>query len=422
MAAAHWIRLAGFLVTFAAAAAAAGAQPVTSPTSAIDVQDDSQALAQDAAQYAQRHVVSLPEAVRRLEAQEASAAVTDRIGRALRHRLAGISIEHGPQYRVVVLLTGQEPVVDQSALAAGSPVPVVFRLGAYATRDQIVSAMRTRQLAMRASFPNARGMGLDARTGELVLLVSGADADQQGTAAMRAHAESLTGVPVRVEIADRSGNMVRGGGRVEGLSATDGKRYACTTGFVVGSGLRTGVVTAAHCPDTLVYRDLDGSRVPLDFVGAWGAHYQDVQLHESSRAEAPLFYADRRAGALRRVTGARSRAGTRVGDVVCHWGESSGYSCSEVKLVDFAPPGDLCAGPCEPVWVAVAGSRCVAGDSGGPVFSGTVAFGIVKGGSWSGNRCNLYFYMSTDFLPDGWSLLREQQPPARSEATGRQRT
>ncbi len=411
MAAARVARLAGFLVTFAAAATAAGAQPLSSPgagpaASTIEVQEDSQALAQDAAQYAQLHLVSLAEAVRRLEAQEASAAVTDRIGRALRHRLAGISIEHRPQYRIVVFLTGDEPVVDQSALAAGSPVPVVFKLGASATRDQIVSAMRNQQAALRASFPNARGMGLDARTGELVLLVSGADADRQGTAVMRAHAQGLTGVPVRVEISDRSENLVRGGGRVEGVNAADGKRYACTTGFVVASGLSTGVVTAAHCPDVLVYRDRDGARVPLTFVGAWGARYQDVQLHESRRVEEPLFYADRRAGALRRVTGARSRANTRAGDVVCHWGESSGYSCSEVKLTDFSPPGELCAGPCEPVWVAVAGSRCMAGDSGGPVFSGTVAFGIVKGGSWTNNRCNLYFYMSTDFLPAGWSLLR----------------
>jgi hypothetical protein len=252
-------------------------------------------------------------------------------------------------------------------------------------------------------------MGLDARTGELVLLLPGADADEYRNAAMRAQAEALTGVPVRVEPADRSELMVRGGGRVEGLNPGDGKRYACTTGFVVTSGSRTGVVTAAHCPDSLIYRDRDGSNVPLDFVGGWGARYQDVQVHESSRAEQPLFYADRRTGALRRVTGTRSRANTRVGESVCHWGESSGYSCSEVRLTDFAPPGDLCAGPCEPVWVAVAGPRCIAGDSGGPVFSGTVAFGIVKGGSRLGPRCNMYYYMSTDFLPDGWSLLSDQQ-------------
>jgi hypothetical protein len=57
--------------------------------------------------------------------------------------------------------------------------------------------------------------------------------------------------------------------------------------------------------------------------------------------------------------------------------------------------------------VTVAGPHCRGGDSGAPIFNGTVAFGIVKGGSWSrSGRCNFYFYMSTDYLPKGWSLLR----------------
>jgi hypothetical protein len=82
------------------------------------------------------------------------------------------------------------------------------------------------------------------------------------------------------------------------------------------------------------------------------------------------------------VTSWRNRTSTRAGDIVCHRGEHSGYSCAEVELVDYAPPGTLCAGPCDPVWVTVAGPKCAGGDSGGPVFSGTIAFGILKGGSY----------------------------------------
>jgi len=58
------------------------------------------------------------------------------------------------------------------------------------------------------------------------------------------------------------------------------------------------------------------------------------------------------------------------------------------------------------VWVAVSGPSCRAGDSGGPVFAGTIAFGIAKGANYArGGACSLYYYMSTDFLPTGWSLL-----------------
>jgi hypothetical protein len=79
-----------------------------------------------------------------------------------------------------------------------------------------------------------------------------------------------------------------------------------------------------------------------------------------------------------------------------------------VELTDYAPPGDLCGGPCAPAWVTVSGPSCKGGDSGGPVFLGSTAFGILKGASYAGSgRCDFYYYMSTDFLPDGWALLTE---------------
>src|SRR3712207_7274536 len=53
-----------------------------------------------------------------------------------RSRLAGISIQHAPDYRIVVLLTGREPVAERTV--AG--VPVEFRTGARATRAQAIAA------------------------------------------------------------------------------------------------------------------------------------------------------------------------------------------------------------------------------------------------------------------------------------------
>ena len=78
-----------------------------------------------------------------------------------------------------------------------------------------------------------------------------------------------------------------------------------------------------------------------------------------------------------------------------------GYSCAEVQLTDYAPPGTLCGGPCEPTWVTVPGPSCIAGDSGGPVFIGTTAFGIAKGiNRTQSGACNFYYYMSTDYFAD----------------------
>jgi hypothetical protein len=181
--------------------------------------------------------------------------------------------------------------------------------------------------------------------------------------------------------------------------------YPIVLYFVVTDGTQVGLATAAHCPDQLDYIEPGGGELPLTMIGAWGARYQDVQIHLGGQAFAPLFFADKGKTVSRPVTSWRNRASTRSGDLVCHRGERTGYSCAEVLFVDYAPPGDLCAGPCEPTWVAVRGPTCKGGDSGGPVFSGSIAFGLVKGSSYTGDgRCRLYYYMSTDYLPPGWTV------------------
>lgn len=395
-------------VATAASAQALLAPPAPPPAVAGRIQTSAEALAQDAAGYARRYGLTLEQAVLRLRALQASAAATDRIRQTFRARLVGVSIDHSPALRISVLLTGTAPVADTSFALEGLAVPIVFRTGAAVTGDDVIRAMLQRGPELNALLPLNRGMGLDARSGELVMLVRATDAARSDLAAIRARAETLTGVKVRFDLADRAVEdlAIAGGARIEGMHP-DGKRYACTTGFAVTDGTRSGIATAAHCPDEVVYQDPDGGSVALTFAGQWGARTQDVQVNVSPVAQQPLFYADRRVGSLRRVARAQSRLSTRAGEWLCHYGESSGYSCAEVELTQFAPPGLLCGGACAPTWVSVRTRDCRSGDSGGPVFSGDIAFGITKGGSGGrGTRCNFYFYMSTDFLPIGWRLLQ----------------
>jgi streptogrisin C len=256
------------------------------------VQTQGQALAEDAAQYAARFGVAADEALRRLRAQQASVAATDAIRNEFAARLAGVAIEHQPEYRIVVLLTGSEPVAERSV--AG--VPIVFRTGARATREQAVAAMRRHLIDLRSELPGARGAGYDQRTGEVVLLIPSADAGRFGLDAIHARAEQISGVPVRVVVNDllEQNMSVDGGGYVSGEAG--GHRERCTTAFVVTDGARTGVATAAHCPDELDYRDRDGGEVPLPFAGQWGLAYQDVQINLSPDATQPLFFCNRGAG------------------------------------------------------------------------------------------------------------------------------
>jgi hypothetical protein len=388
------------------------------------------ALMQDAAEYARRFGVPFDEALRRLRAQGDSVPATDALRETFKNRWAGIAIEHLPTYRIVVLLTGTDPVPDQQVVAGGMTVQIVFRTGATATREAVLAAITAYQAKIHDSLPHPPGLGVDQRTGELVVMIASGDADLDRHGALRTRIAAMTDVPVRIDVVDRPVDMqaeiapaatevapapdgaIEGGGRVVGT--VDGKRYACTTGFVVSDGVRDGVVTAAHCPDTLSYvgkRPSDGSRQewPLDFVGQWGWGYQDVQVNVATAPDisyAPLFYADTAKTIARPVATWRYRTSTRAGDFVCHRGERTGYSCAVVAMVDFAPAGDLCGGACLPTWVAVEGPTCQGGDSGAPVFEGSTALGIVKGGTYRRDgSCLFYYYMSTDYLPQGWTLL-----------------
>jgi hypothetical protein len=352
------VRLSTAVAAIALALAPAGAvaQSVNTPAPPPARQSPAQALAQDAGEYAARHLVPLDEAMRRLRAQEESVAATDRIARLYRDRLAGIAIEHSPDYRIVVLLAGDEPVPEQRILAGGMTVPVEFRTGARATRDQIVAALLERQPAIRAALPDALGMGLDPRTGELVVLLRDRMLDDE-QALLEAELGTIAGVPVRsARLAAKT--RISASRADRGWSAPIRPTAAATPAPPASSSPTArapGSLPAAHCPDAATYLAPDGSAIPLEFVGQWGVGWQDVQVHVSAGPQGPYFYADRDKAAVRTLTGRRARASTRAGDSVCHRGESTGYSCSEVELTDFSPPGDLCAGPCTPSWVTVKG-------------------------------------------------------------------
>ena len=365
-------------------------------------------LAQDAAAYAALYRLTEAEAERRLRAQEATVAFTEALRIAHADRLAGISIEQQPVFRLVVLLTGTDAVADEVVEADGQAIPVVFRTGAAATLDALAAAARDRQAQIRQALAHPPGIGIDQRTGDLVVIVAGADLDAEGRDALTARLAAIAGVPVRVRSIDRPSvdQAAEGGARLVGSNPGDPHRYLCTAGFVVTDGSRTGIATAAHCPDELSYVDAGGQAHPMAFVGQWGWGFQDVQINVGDEPLAPRFLADTAKTVSRPVLAQRGAAAMRAGDVVCHRGERTGYSCGAVELTSFAPAGDLCGGACSPTWITVAGPQCGGGDSGAPVFVGTTALGILKGGSYrTDGSCGFYFYMSTQYLPTGWHLL-----------------
>ncbi|PXA89258.1 hypothetical protein DMC47_28910 [Nostoc sp. 3335mG] len=389
--------------------------PAAAQDAAAVVSSDA-ALAQDAAEVARVRGIDPAAALLLLRKQVASITATDWIAGRYRDRLAGMAIEGDGA--VSVLLTGNRPVAAAEVRAGDLTIPVRFRVGARSTHAELLAALTQHQAAIRAMLAQPPAIGIDARIGALLILIGGADA-RGDVAALRKRLADLTGVPIRLATSgrpdlDMAGEVI-GGSRLIGPDPATGRRYFCTTGFVVADGAQTGIVTAAHCPDQLDHIGPDRQATPTTFVNQWGWGFHDIQVNATPDATQPFFYSDAARTVIRPVTAQRSRVATRVGDMVCHRGESSGYSCAEVMMTDFAPSGDLCGGPCLPTWVAVAGPGCRGGDSGGPVFLGTSAIGILKGGNYRPDgSCVFYYYMSLDYLPEPWRLVvTPPGPPAQ---------
>ncbi|MEQ7873240.1 hypothetical protein ABDK56_04460 [Sphingomonas sp. ASV193] len=398
------------------AMAALAMQPPLPAVGDTPIQTGAQALDQDSAAFAQIEKLDPAEARSRLAAIEESVPTTEAIAARFAGRLAGISLVEAPSLSIRVLLTGDAPVAGETFTAKdGRVVPIAYVTGASATRRQLVQAIYAHQAELHRMLPQERGVGVDQRRGELRLFIAGEIGD---AAAIERQASAIAGVPVRVSRTDARvfDFAVTGGGRV--IGAVGSQRFACTTGFIVTDGRRQAVTTAAHCPDELSYYAPDGGIEPLPYIGAWGARAYDVQLNGLVSIARPLVATDPAGGAARPVTGWRGRDAIRAGEPLCHVGQKSGYACASVELTDFAPPGDLCAGPCEPLFITIAGPACGPGDSGGPVFVGTEAVAVIKGGSYSGpdNRCNFSFVQSVDYLPPGWRL--EVAPSATPRVQG----
>ena len=123
------------------------------------------------------------------------------------------------------------------------------------------------------------------------------------------------------------------------------------------------------------------------------------------------------------VTGTKTEASTTVGDIVCHYGEKTGYSCGSVYQTNYAPQGNICAGgPCAATYVAVAPPpaantiqlACAGGDSGGPWFNVNQAAGVHFAGSSGGTaqgQCLITEYTSVDLVSTlGLSILTAPSP------------
>ena len=176
----------------------------------------------------------------------------------------------------------------------------------------------------------------------------------------------------------------------------------CTSGFSVENSSGTkGITTAAHCRDEQYY---NGTLLPWRDASYGGS--ADVQWHT-----APGFTVENRIKIglnTRNITGTVERDDQPIAAYVCKYGMTTRYGCGRIADKSYTPSGSCPGAGCHwnSTFIRVEASTgqnlSKGGDSGGPFFSGTQAWGtmmrqLVVSGSSGWIRTDAV-YMAVDYI------------------------
>jgi streptogrisin C len=313
----------------------------------------------DAAAYAAMYSVTLDEADFQLGVTSDVLALQERLRQSVPSTFGGLWITHSPSFGVVVALTDERSEARAlrlvpSALAALVTIrPVRFSETELETAIRQVKSSAGAPVNLSIDLPGNR---IEVQTSSRTRLLT------------PGFARATRGIPIVVrDVADL------------GSPATDiyGGLYlsTCTGGFVVklnGSSTK-GISTAGHCSDSQAF-----GGVTLPFQAGSDRGYVDVQWHKTPGLTAlPKFKVGSNTRNVQSVFTSTSYA---VGQTLCKQGNATGYTCGEVRSTSQCPTWIT---NCYPVFLRIVNcsqaNMSDHGDSGGPVFIGTAAAGLVSG-------------------------------------------
>jgi streptogrisin D len=307
--------------------------------------------------------IARTEATRRLRAQDRLAALAERLSRTLGARAAGSRIDPA----------GGELVVNVLDRGAAKQVR------AAGARPHLVTHGLQRLERVKAALDRDGGApglawSVDVVSNSVVIAVPQGRTDAR-TAGFLARARSK-GAAVRVEqVAGPARTQAFYGG--EAMYASGGGR--CSAGFITQSSRGNQyVLTAGHCTDLVSsWSDGDQTIGPTAASSFPGNDYGAIRISNPDLLEPE--------GAVLSDDGVQdiTDAGrVPIGATVCMTGSTTGTACGQVRRynVTVRYPQGVVSGLTET-------DVCTqAGDSGGPLFAGSQAQGIVSGGT-TGEGC-----------------------------------
>ncbi len=322
-------------------------------------------------------------------------------------RLAGWGIDHGPGFGGWVWLTGDDSPGAAAAAVAAAHADVQIRTGADHSHAELLTAQQglfrngavgrvndggASGVAAMVTFTGINMAANAVRIGIDPALASVVPGGLPGTgpATVTDEAFQAKAAEVTAQLADSVNvNYVVEDGRGLSDNATfiGGRAVgSCTSGFTAkqrGTSVY-GIITAGHCTVSFEMHGVSLTQV----VGRRGP-YVDAQFLGIPTGSSHRLLDEFVCGNVLPcdVTSDISR-NRMMGDYICHYGIVSGHSCGTVNDVNFFLRGTACKNiSCSNTYVEVEGTSLISciGDSGGPWYHGSLAYGIHKG---SPRGCN----------------------------------
>lgn len=382
------------------AALAAGFVILPQTASAQETPATNGAGNEEAKSYAAQFNVSIGEATRRLALQRKASRLQEKLRSENPDSFAGLYVENSGKFRIVTRFKGSGAA---EKLKRGTQDPELLAETESEEAAETLPEAKGRQQRLIAQLKRAgvtADGGYDIKAGTVVLYVlDKADAESK----LKAASVQL-GDRVRLEQVESFivPTALYGGYTV----ATQTPSYLrnCTSGFNVqnASGVK-GVMTAGHCYNdakyftskTATYGTSGGTL--LTFKGEANTGNDDYQWHTASGQTYPAQFYD--GVALKSVTVSRPQMWAYAGEYVCKYGITTGRTCGSV--VDTMYWDNSYGGYY--AHVSSGGVMNKEGDSGGPVFVGTEAYGIVHGR----NAAYDLFYMGIELQTLGLTVLTQ---------------
>lgn len=277
----------------------------------------------------------------------------------------GMYVSYDP-YQVNVLAEPGRGTDVRDAVMASSPKDLIQFVSVTETPYTENALLTARAELEKQAQGLVAASDIDLEAGKVMLTVP---TSEEATSLREVVAASALLPDGRVEVV--VGGMVNdssyGGRKI--TADQSGFSDVCTSGFSVtqtSGGSADGITDAGHCNNN---NGLElNPDVNLTFQAQQYGGNQDVQWFTTSNTADANLVKDSQG--TRSITSRTARGSMSPGDIVCHFGATSGYGCGEINSVNYDPGSGFNA-----TFISVRNDTTAAGDSGGPWYAGNSAFG-----------------------------------------------